>query len=528
VIKQAEGETPMRPEVVAGPPYHIDQLIKLGEERSNNLRRHLRTIPGYGDEYDSMMEDPRLEHHNFFHARHCEKFGKKTLRHFVAHYVGHPEWGDIFQDQNAPADISAFMLFHYFHDLTQLSFTYYNIQNPGPDLHDKRGHAEGGAIQILAFTEEYANQNNLSFEEAWGITSAAAIMMMRHDEPRMFDQTFDPENKLSRDEWSRYDDQQLHDAFVQNRIDPFDISPSDLMRIYAVKRRNWKIGDYNFPGQFEASFGGALQSMREKNIPLGQTMDEKRKKRIKTLTEMAYLADVKDMIAPYSEQIFRTLLTPVSQSRPFFDLLGGDVDSFMDKVFDVQGNLDRDCDVRRILWEMYHAGEISAQSAVMMVPQEYEFIREHVILGALLLRKLGRDIPDGDFATIMHIYTGRIDQYAVEYNKIMSTGNTETLQESKLNYERRTGLLFIEMQALIEMLSRKMFQSQHNGSEEQFEHIMTIFLDHLRETYEINDEEMAQMEQTVTSLESADTLDFDSDPPLACFRYGSTKKVGRG
>jgi hypothetical protein len=497
--------------------YPIDHSLDLGKRYSNALRQGIRCSgTDYGAKYDQMMEDPRLDHHNIAHARHVKKFGETSLHKFIDYYDTEESPIDIgiFTTPDAEADIFAFQLFPAGHDLTQLEFASYNLEKEKSEkVQEKKGHGVGAAIQVLAFTRMYAEVNGLSYEEAYNVTSAAATMMIRHDEPAEFDRTFGAVKQYKGEAVAGLHGAELLSAFQKDQIYIYDLSPAQLVDIFKLVRGAQD--GYGFVSSFETDFESELEAIQAMDTPLIGNISRTRELRLRHLSEIAYSADMKDMICPYSEQITRTLTTQYSKNRPFSlfmtteDQAPMSVDEAFTHIQGTNGTLDSD-DVR-LLWEMCHVNGISHDSLLKDVPWEKDFLKEHIIMGALLLRELGSRVMRGDYSVIEQIYDHRLlslEKRALDLEeKLRASGS-----ESHIN-----GGITLKMNGIKEerdeiiQSARQKHRSYSPQNIASFQELVDRVMTVLKGEYDVSDDELNTYKQKVEDFAPAETLEFHGD-----------------
>lgn len=380
-------------------------LLDIGELRANTLRHRMKHAAWHGgNPYESRfwmgLDAGLLSDHGHHHSRHAEKLVEKGVGEYFDTYPD--EFDD--QDPETLHDFSALMLFPYYHDgldqqVTAVRNIDYIINRKPFNLLVKKGHAVAAGVMMMALVDEYAQACGIDQTEAWNIVSPAAVMMMRHDEPEKLEKTFAQRNIETEAQLSLHGSELLR-LFEADELDLYHLTPAQYIEILTMQKRpHGFIGDFGEEGvsryglspEFEAKYGDILDNLAVEDHPILPDLSQKRRERLKTLTEIAYFADMGDMICPWNMQFCRTLRTDYSKRRPF-SVFNGSSQPSVDEAFRaiIDGNGMQASDDTRFLWELYHVN--GNKSKLNTLPWVTQFYKDHVMLGLAFLVTLGESI----------------------------------------------------------------------------------------------------------------------------------------
>ena len=105
----------------------LNPILKQAEARSNQLRYSFNSAnTPFSLHFKDAMDHPIVGHHGHHHSRHVEKLTKVAAR---AIYDANPDL--VNGNKDALSDMSAMMLFPYFHDLDQQMGNVRNLNRVG-------------------------------------------------------------------------------------------------------------------------------------------------------------------------------------------------------------------------------------------------------------------------------------------------------------------------------------------------------------------------------------------------------------
>lgn len=488
--------------------HEFDPSIKAAEARANKLRYSLiQDQTPFSERFLTAMEEGELAHHGSLHSRRVEKAQKIALRDIY----DDKRKRELLEGENAEADLSALMLFPYFHDLDQQTGNVRNLtREPDKQLKVKKGHGPGASLKILAFTQRYATVNNLTYEEALNITAPAAIMMLPHDKPEAFDKTFSPTNNNAQGLCGN----ELIAAFEADELNPFSLSAAQIAEITRMTKQKNKFmqdgdSEWGLDPLFEAEYREELEALSCNDIPLLEEMSEKRRERLLLFTESVYFSDMVDMIGPHDLQAMRTFLGQYSQQRDFsvFQLDKADIqdlsveeyreirhEAVLNVVKNGNGN-DMPTDDTRLLWELLHVRNISAHSDFGDLPNVHKLVKDQVMMSAIFMKELGTHIMQGGDAIdsiINKVYAQRQGKLELQKDKkelayqIVFNG-TYTTQRDTIEEER---------QEVIHVLKNK-----HKAYTEEdiadYAKLVDAVIQELRGIYDVDDTQMQEYKEMV-------------------------------
>ncbi|PIZ65427.1 hypothetical protein COY14_02320 [Candidatus Roizmanbacteria bacterium CG_4_10_14_0_2_um_filter_36_9] len=509
--------------------------VDYGEAFANTLRSFLlhKENSAFGNKLRRAMDDPELAHHGHHHSRHVEKAAEWALRmmlqkgKFDTCALGFQE------------DIVAFSLFHYLHDLDQQMTALCNVdskkylrdQDRTTSISEKRGHGIAAAVIALALAQDIADSTGISLDQARRIMSSSAIMMLRHDEPEQFDKTFNQDNSkgytIENGKQIPLSGGELYNSFINDQLDVFTLSPSQL--IYVLDRAKSKHHNaipgsfYGLDPSFEEEHLEILHSLANDENPLFDTQDQssqQTRERIVDLSEIAYWADISDMISPYTDQITRTLLTQYSLQRPlsaFSDSSRTVEESFQAVMGNEGGSLRGDDE--RIFWELVHAGSFRENSFIADDPEIYKFTREHVMLSAIAFKRFGEAIIQKQYAIINELYIARLNRYTEKYMKRWKHSPEENILIEHV-FHKRVKQIIDEKNALLLHVSSVKPGCDISSREEmdtklrKFQELSSMVIDMLKNKLGVDDAQMAKYEGTVSDFSPAETQFYTASDSL--------------
>jgi hypothetical protein len=404
-------------------PDGVNPDIKYAEACANQLRYYLETNEEKPSSRDFFLgtEMPELAHHGNHHARHFELGLKKVIRSYEEQNK------EIFQGAFGQNILNAMLLTPYFHDWDQLNTELRMIQDPELVLSAKMGHAVAGAVQVLCLAEKYAELNGISLEQAQQITSMAAVMILRHDEPGNIVQAFNTSNRSA---VGINDPKDLLVAFNADQLDFTTLSPAQIITILKAKKGstfiNGNASQFGLSPNFERDYADKLVQLEKDTDPL-LTLDAEEKRKLTSGTEMVVWADLVDMVSPYWDAILRTFQSAPSKKRPFSwkavkDNTESRINEIWKSIEDPKNGNGTLTDIERLFWELWHLDEFAKQTCLADVPFVKKFNREHAIMGAVALGMVAETIlGDQDIEnTIQTVYGTRmncLNQKAHNQNK---------------------------------------------------------------------------------------------------------------
>ncbi len=495
----------------------IESYIDIGEKRSNSLRHLLKTTgTPFAEEFKHITDSSQHAHHGWHHTRHVEHLGKKSLAQY-AHED--PELFNTMETIGGSPALevltSAALLFDPFHDVDQLTAAYRN-ETREIKLKEKKAHGLGAAAMTLALTPQYATASRISFDEAYKVTAAAAIMMMRHDTPEQFERTFAEDNVKA----YFYDEKgnrilrrgnHLRALYETDKLDLYSISPSQVFDLLVQLK-----GEHGFidaeegsilglSPHFEAEHYDELNWLTQHDEPLMDEVSDNVKNMHKAVTETRYFADMGDMICPYTDQFMRTFLTQYSKQRPFWNLGDATVQEASNKVFDQQWKEDTASDALRLMWEIVHIDGISPNSDFSKVPWVRAFIKEHAVMSAILFKDLGTTIMNGDYSVVNWVYDQRL-------RKLDEKRRTIEEQGIDINgkYTEKVREIEGERAEVIDSLTKKHVSST-NEDIANFNELCDEVIHYLVAVHNIKPKELKKYKDLVIAGEDAPTQPFHND-----------------
>lgn len=496
-------------------------LLEDAEARANTLRHVLRREidpltkerTQFAAELDASFDHPKIMHHGHHHLRHVEKLTKKFINSLERN---HP---NLFTYPEVLRDLSAAMIFPYYHDLDQ---TFSEVRNlNGAGLKVKKGHGAGAAVMVLGMAQEYGNKNLLPSEESLEISAIAAIMILDHDNPEDFDKTFAETNqkayrilpdRTQEPIWG----EKLLELFRTHTLDLFSLSTSQILELTSMQKQgNGFIIDggesiYGLAPSFEARFGAELDAMAQDTRPLLDNLSPQRKEMIRLLTLANWSADAGDMISPPVDQITRTLATQYSMERPFslfHEGSGLTIEQAIDMVFNCAGN-DAGSDDIRIMWEAVHAGHLSEHSIFSNLPEVNIFFRDNTVMGLIALRELGIGIMKNDMTVFDRAYDARLQKIIIRAEKLIAEGQLTSMPEdmiSAIEKERDS------IKAKVDEKHRELGTQYSESDIEKFKETITTVIRQMCERLCVSTDELDNYYQRVLSGEFAPSHSFYHD-----------------
>jgi len=495
-------------------------VVDYAEAYANTLRFSLMDYgTSFGAKLNSAMNGQEVGHHGHPHSRIVEKSGEWMLRLILEKGKFDPEKPGFFED------LVAFSMFHYLHDLDQQMTALYNVENE-TNINEKKGHGVGAALMALAMAKDLADSTGIEMERARKIMNSAAIMMMRHDDPEKFDKTFNPENKKAYEFENNND---LLNAFLEDKLDVFSLSPSQLMHILdkiKTKKGNKIPGStYGLDPDFGKEHSESLAKMSSDQESLFDQSDptfNDQRERVINLTRTAYDADMINMICPYNDQIPRTLQTQYSIEREFstFSDPQSTVKNSFDRINQENGNGLKGDD-ERIFWELLHFGNISKNLIMADIPEISQFTREHVMLSAIAFKNFGIAIMGGDFDYIANLYTQRILDYEEKRDRRFEK-YPENLSEIECLFHLGLGGIEKERYELIKFFKTEKNKKYSQDAIFKFQFLAANVIEKLIDRFQVTPEEYEMWNDTATSFKRAETQFFTSNDSLP---FGGFKRI---
>src|SRR3972149_5523017 len=160
--------------------------MDIPDRASNGLRQavkwdnqdHTQPSP-FGLTLEAALEDPEFSDHSHPHFRRDERWVGSV-------FVNLP---DVRHAESVIHWIDSAMLSPYWHDADQLLNLKRN-KDEGLELNVKAAHDLGSAAMLMVLHKRYAHERKVSYYKAWEITAGAVRMILKHDEPERYIQSF--------------------------------------------------------------------------------------------------------------------------------------------------------------------------------------------------------------------------------------------------------------------------------------------------------------------------------------------------
>jgi len=499
---------------------------RFAEACANQMRYHLETRDTPSGR-QLLKGTEVIAHHGNHHARHFELGLKKVIESYGG------ENKETFQEQFGQNVLKAMLLTPYFHDWDQLNTELRMIQDPDLALPAKMGHAVAGAVQALCLKEKYAELNGISLDQAQQITSMAAVMILRHDEPGNIAQAFNPFNRSA---VGISDPKDLLVAFNADQLDLTTLSPAQLITLLKAKKGdkfiNGEASQFGLSPEFEQDYHEKLLLLEEDSSPLlDLNLEEKAK--LRSGTEMVVWADLVDMVSPYWDAILRTFQSAPSKKRPFSwkadkDNTESGINRIWESIRDPKNGNGTLTDIERLFWELWHLDEFAKQTCLAEVPFVKKFNREHAIMGAIALGMVAETIlGDQDVENTMQaVYGTRMNCLNQKAQAQNENGSLNTA-----DYWNKLHSLDAEAEQMTGLLKEK--KKDHDQKDLYFFRRMHVgFMEELMKKYDVTDEEVDDFIHHVSLGSPASTqlelFATDSLPPVGKeFRVTNRGRLGK-
>jgi len=287
------------------------ERMDIGERASNGLLQDLKwnnlnkdTPSTFGRLLDTAMNNPRLPTHNRDHLQRVEDHAVIMALNVV----------ELRKQQELQPWLASLMLFVRWHDVDQLLSEQRNetrVKNSLPEFITKLGHGLGAATMLLALHKRYAEEANISVEDAWRVCAGAAAMILLHDNPEQFEKAVNarqPAWKWNKGHKQFLSGQELVSAFSLGNVDIFTLQPHqilELLRLTKSKQGEFMNNSlYGLHPFFEKEYRNDLKELDENKRPLLETIVENPtlysgwRKGFMTAAEIGIRADLDDMITP--------------------------------------------------------------------------------------------------------------------------------------------------------------------------------------------------------------------------------------